>query len=124
MEFEDVGDISHSHLVSSERMSQRKKMCIPGQFVYHYQHTIEARRARKTLYKVHSDRVPDMRRHWEGFQKARVSNAFWLGLLADGTVCNKLADMILEPWPRKQGAHSSIHHIEAKMPSKSAGVQG
>jgi hypothetical protein len=124
MEFEDIGDISHSHFVSSERMSQRKEMRIPGQFVYHDQHAIEASRARKTLYKVHSDRVPDMRRYLKGFQKARVSNAFWLGLLADGTTCDELADMILEPWPCKQGAHSSIHHIEARVPSKSAGVQG
>jgi hypothetical protein len=99
-------------------------MCIPGQFVHNYQHTIEARRARKALYKVHSYRVPDMWRNWEGFQETRVTNSFRLGLLAYGAVCNKLADMILEPWPRKQGAHPSIHHIEARIPSESAGVQG
>jgi hypothetical protein len=123
MEFEYIGYIGHSHLVSSEWMSQRKEMRIPGQFVHHDQHAIESSRARKAFHKVHSDCVPDMWRNLKRFQKARIFNALWLGLFADGTASNELADMILEPWPSKQGTHPSIHHIEARVPSKSAGVQ-
>lgn len=63
MKLVNIVPIELSYLKSSERIGQRHKMCIFGEFVHHYHDHIKPVRDRKALNEVQADYSPSLIRN-------------------------------------------------------------
>jgi hypothetical protein len=124
MELEDIVKEETRHAGRSVWMGERNKVCIPGKFVDDYQYTIISARFRKSFDEIHRHNFPGVVWYRQGLEETRITNSFWLRLLANETFLHLAANKLLHEWPGEKLLDAPVCHGKARMPAGGAGMKG